>query len=202
MAVQACVLIAQMVLVALRLTFGGSANPSQWSDVSKMAFDLANDLVRNPGWDPALHSSPHQHLIAGRIELEPESVPFAPASTVRVAFPDDSSPKCDGYIDDAFMAFLLRDRCRGEAILPSVVYLLGRPVHPLEQNVRDDLLSLSKFLAEATPAEHKMVLGWLIDSRRLLISLPEDKYRSWCREIHAMLAAPTVTTKSLEVTIG
>jgi hypothetical protein len=64
MAVQACVLVCNLLLVALRLTFGGAANPSQWSDVSEMAFDLANDLVRNPGWDPSLHASPHQHLLA------------------------------------------------------------------------------------------------------------------------------------------
>jgi hypothetical protein len=39
-AVQACVLlIADMFLVTLHLTFGGSANPSQWSDVSKLDFD-------------------------------------------------------------------------------------------------------------------------------------------------------------------
>jgi hypothetical protein len=110
MAVQACVLVSNLLLVALRLTFGGAANPSQWSDVSELVFDLANDLVRNSGWDPVLHTSPHQHLIADRIELQPPSVPFVPARAVTVSYPDDSSPKCDGYLDDAFMAFLEHDR--------------------------------------------------------------------------------------------
>jgi hypothetical protein len=45
MALQACVLFAGLLLVALRLTFGGSANPSQWSDLSELLFDLANDII-------------------------------------------------------------------------------------------------------------------------------------------------------------
>jgi hypothetical protein len=40
------VMIGIFVLIALRLTFGGASNPSQWSDsISEMATDLANDIV-------------------------------------------------------------------------------------------------------------------------------------------------------------
>ena len=202
MALQACVLIAHLLLVALRLTFGGAANPSQWSDVSELAFDLANDIVHHPGWDPALHHSPHQHLLAAKVDLEPASTPFAPAYPVTVPWLPNSFPKCDGYLDDIFMAFLQQDQSRGAAILPLVVHLLGRPVHPDESHMREDLLSLSKFLAEATPAETKMILGWKIASRRLLISLPPDKHTSWCRDIQALLSAPLASHKLLETTIG
>ena len=45
------------------MTFGGAANPSQWSDISEIATDLSNDLVRDPAWDPDLFQSPHQHLL-------------------------------------------------------------------------------------------------------------------------------------------
>jgi hypothetical protein len=202
MAVQACVLVCNLLLVALRLTFGGAANPSQWSDVSELAFDLANDLIRNPGWDPAQHHSPHQHLLADRVEMHSTEVPFAPAYAVCVPYPTDDQPKCDGYLDDGFMAFLLRDRARGAAILPFIIYLLGRPVHEQEAKLREDLLSITKFLGEATPAEYKTILGWRIDTRCLLISLPEDKFIGWCRDIEQLLAAPKVTAKQLEVTVG
>jgi hypothetical protein len=202
MALQACVMIGGLLLLALRLTFGGAANPSQWSDISEMAMDLANDLVHHPGWDPSLHSSPHQHLIADRVELEPASTPFATALAVRIPWLPTSDPKCDGYLDDIFMAFLPCDLARGSAVLPLVVHLLGRPVHPAESELREDLLSLSKFIAEATPSETKMILGWKVDSRRLLISLPDDKFRNWSSDIRLLLSEPTVTHKQLEITIG
>jgi hypothetical protein len=40
--VQSGVFIAGFLLLALRMTFGGSANPSRWSDVSELTCDLAN----------------------------------------------------------------------------------------------------------------------------------------------------------------
>ena len=62
-ALKACTVIAGTLLVALRLTFGGAPNPSQWSDVSEVAVDLANDLVRRVDWDPGEWSAPQQHLL-------------------------------------------------------------------------------------------------------------------------------------------
>jgi hypothetical protein len=153
MALQACVLIA---IVTLCLTFGGAANPSQWSDISELAFDLANDIVYHPGWNPALHHSPQQHLLANKVDLEPDSTPFAPAYPMTVPWLPNSFPKCDGYyLDKNVTAFLQKDKSHGAAILPLVVHLLGCPVHPDESHMREDLLSLSKYLAKATPTETK-----------------------------------------------
>jgi hypothetical protein len=42
-----------ILLLALRITFGAKANPSQWSDVAEMAFNMSNDLIWNEGWDPS-----------------------------------------------------------------------------------------------------------------------------------------------------
>ena len=68
------------------------------------------------------------------------------------------------FIDNLFSCFLESDMERGCAILPFVLHLLGRPVSETEPLPREDLLSLKKFVAEATPAERKVVLGWLIDT--------------------------------------
>ena len=54
MAVQSIVAVSGMLLLALRLTFGRAANPFHWSDVSEIATNLANDLVRRPDWPPFL----------------------------------------------------------------------------------------------------------------------------------------------------
>ncbi|KAI2489241.1 hypothetical protein MHU86_25358 [Fragilaria crotonensis] len=62
-ALKSCTSIDDLLLVALRMTFGGAPNPSQWSDVSEVITDLANDLVRRSDWDPKVFHSPHQHLL-------------------------------------------------------------------------------------------------------------------------------------------
>ena len=48
---QSVVAIDDFVLVALRLTFGGAANLSQWSDISELTCDLTNNIMRDEGWD-------------------------------------------------------------------------------------------------------------------------------------------------------
>jgi hypothetical protein len=52
-----------MLLVALRMMFGGAPNPSQWSDILEVIADLANDLVRRSDWDPGAWSAPRQGIL-------------------------------------------------------------------------------------------------------------------------------------------
>eukprot|EP00978_Attheya_sp_CCMP212_P041659 scaffold241666_cov75-Attheya_sp.AAC.1 len=88
------------------------------------------------------------------------------------------------------------------SILPFVIHLLGRPLYQVESISRDDVLPLKKFLAEATPAEIKTILGWEINSRSLLISLPMHKYIAWSRSITDLLAASRACHGPLETLIG
>jgi hypothetical protein len=44
---QSGVFIADFLLLALQLTFGGAANPSHWCDVSELSFNLANGIQKN-----------------------------------------------------------------------------------------------------------------------------------------------------------
>lgn len=196
------VTIGSFCLIALRMTFGGAANPSQWSDLSKMATDLVNDIVRDPGWSDENLQSPHQHLIGENFEAKADNIPFGVTSELMIDLPLDDDPKADCYIDDIFMAFLEEDRNRGSRIIPFVLHLLGRPVQTDESLSRDDLLSIKKFLAEATPSEQKTILGWLIDARRLTIELPPKKHKAWVRTIIEMLAQDKVSHKDLERLIG
>ena len=119
-----------------------------------------------------------------------------------VELPPDFAPKAEVYIDDTFCAFLKRDRQRGSAIIPFVTWIFGRPVHEDEPLPRADVLSLKKFVAEATPSEQKIILGWMLDTRRLLLSLPDDKVDSWRHSIRALLATEWVSGSELETTIG
>ena len=133
-AVQAIVVIAGILLVALRQTFGGAANPSHWSDFSEVATDLANDLVRRQDWDPLVIHSPHQHLLSEAHSMDDDldpALPFEPASPLDVLLPPSDEPKFDCYIDDILGVMLEEHQARGSAVIPLVIALLGRRRHRL-----------------------------------------------------------------------
>ena len=195
-AVKACTCIDGFLLVALRLTFGGSPNPSLWSDVSEVVTDLANDLVRRPDWDPKRHHSPHQSLL----ESDRAKDDDADGSRVGEGFgrshffaPDypieDVLPRFDCYLDDIFGAFFSCDKAKSEAAIPLALHLVGRPNDTSngESFPRDDLLSLSKFLAEAKPSQRKTILGWLVDTRAFVVKLSAEKLESWSRSIDDLI---------------
>ena len=56
--------------------------------------------------------------------------------------------------------------------------MFGRPLDSNEPTPRDDLVALNKLLAEVTPMEMQVGLGWKMDTRRFIMSLPDDKHAS------------------------
>ena len=50
--------------------------------------------------------------------------------------------------------------------------------------------------------EVKVVLGWKLDSKRLLFSLPDHKFKAWTGQIKDIIASKKVTAKTLETTLG
>ena len=60
----------------------------------------------------------------------------------------------------------------------------------------------NKLQAEAGLEEQKMVLGWLIDTRRLLVKLPKNKFVAWTNIIKEVMRNGTTTAKELESIIG
>jgi hypothetical protein len=63
------------------------------------------------------------------------------------------------------------------------------------------MVSLNKLSAEAALSEIKTILGWVWDLRRLIISLPENKFIAWSNNIRSVIAGGLVATKHLESTI-
>jgi hypothetical protein len=53
------------------------------------------------------------------------------------------------------------------------------------------VLSISKFLGEATPLEVKTILGWIVDTCHLLLLLPPNKVCAWFDSVQAMLEDPS-----------
>jgi hypothetical protein len=75
-ALNSLVLLSGMLLISLRLTFGGKPNQSRWSNISEIACALANDLVCHLGFDPKRFFSPHQAKLQGLRQDVEEEIPF------------------------------------------------------------------------------------------------------------------------------
>ena len=76
---------------------------------------------------------------------------------------------------------------RSSYAVPLAIHTFGRPVDPNKPIPREVLMEHKKLLAEAGPKETKILLGWYLDTRNLLISLPDHKHIAWKRDLLEML---------------
>jgi hypothetical protein len=72
----------------------------------------------------------------------------------------------------------------------------------LEPLPRRPLLSAHKLIAEGSPAEVQTVLGWNVDTRRLTISLPDDKFLAWNGELVAITNARGGSYHAVDSLVG
>ena len=202
-----------IALMALRLTFGGAPNPSLFEEFSETLTDVANTLTNCPSWDAKTLHSPHHNTLEPTkyVPDDPLTGPVPAALGKPLMVP--VVPKLNGYaecfIDDIFsvMPDLPAENKQPDRMAQATLLAIeafGMPPHPDDPLPRDDLLSLTKAAAEGTPAELLIVLGWLIDVRRLLASLPEDKYLAWKSDIEEILRIPrrTIPYKDLDSLLG
>ncbi len=187
-----------LALLGLRMTFGGKPNPAIFCETSDCIVDLAIAISQCPDWSPAELPSSYSHVLKDPIRL-PEHVPFAPARPALVQPSIPAAGTVDGFIDDVFSANVVTNKnLRADRLAQAVLLsmeILGRPNTEFEPLVRDLLLSLEKAEAEGTPNELLIVLGWLLDTRRLLISLPQDKYIAWTNDLKAIINPPRAAHK-------
>ena len=144
------------------------AGPSANSLVGEAIFDLANDTIRDQTWIPSQLNFPnasHSHIF----ESLDKSLPFVRAKKLLLHLPLCHT-FCDGYIDDLIAMAV---------DIPFSSHCIFRPLHPQDNPIRKDTLSLRKLSGEGRPEETKTVLSWEINTRLFTISLAEDKYKRW-----------------------
>jgi hypothetical protein len=129
-------------------------------------------------------------LTKDKPELEPSHVPFAKSRQLLVDWNLNPFGATEAYIDDIFTVFPCKsmeqfNRGRNAALL--AIDTLGRPTCDDDPLPRDPIVATKKVAAEGTPTEVLTVLGWTIDTRRLLIRLPEEKADAWDAELEALL---------------
>ena len=91
---------------------------------------------------------------------------------------------------------------RLERAILLAIFTAAHPKHPSEPIPREEMAVLAKLLKEAGLEETKTILGWDFDFRRMLVSLPENKFTAWSEAIQTILYEGCVTVKELERNIG
>ena len=154
-------------------------------------------------WDPRELHSDHAHMIPPPCFIS-DNVPFVSAKSLLVDVPVNIHGKADCYIDDISTICLDLDdnikRCRHE--VPFAIDLMGRPVESAEHLPRDDLFAIKKLLGEGQLAECKVFAGWLIDTRRMMVSLPLGKFSVWSQSIQTILKNSSFCQRDLVKIVG
>ena len=197
--------------VSFRMTFGGSPNPPTWCNFSEMVADLANEISLCKDWDPSEIQSPDQPVTPEPKRLD-SSIPhvaareMAPAREIAVVIPAFEAGKVDVSMDDLINAF--PDSPENLAwkphVVPLAMYVTSRPhVGDRELILRWAILSMLKLLAEGSPAGQQIGLGWLLDTRcLLLVSLPSDEYSPWTEMIAKVVKEKGCTKGDLDTLEG
>ncbi len=192
-----------LILLSLQLTFGGTPCPNEFCIISEIITDLAKDILHCQDWDPLMLHSPH--TISLRHERDTHITdPFMPGKDLDVNLPLDTSGKVEIYINGGITVIpnIDNNRLRGSNAMALTIHMICRPISDQEPVHHDDCLSLSKLAEEGMLSESAIVLGWKINTRSLLLSLPPDKFNSWSLDIKGILANKKATQEELEMLIG
>jgi hypothetical protein len=199
---QSICVFKDIAYVALRLTFGGSPNPPTWCLFSKMVMDLANEIYMCKEWDPAQVRSPGQPVTP---TPKQDDEPFGKALPTAIKVPTSLTAKTDEFIDDLITVF--RDTPenweRALHTVPLAMHVTSRPHAGQNEPITlRKILADHKLIAKGSPAETQKILGWILKTRRLLISLPNDKLDTWKEELQKMITSKRTTFGELKTTVG
>ena len=191
------------LLISLRMPFGGSPCPNHFCLISDIICDTINDLLNCTEWDPDVVHSNFVKKIPREISLD-NSIPFAQARKMSVSLPAEDLGKADVFIDDIISVCvdIGNNLKRLKAAPCTIIHAVSRKDSTSPIIPRDDMICDDKNKAEGAPEERKICLGWLLDTRRLLVSLPSHKAKAWKSQIEDLLARKSVDEETLVSILG
>lgn len=194
-----------LALMFTRLPFGGKPCPSEWGALSETTCDLANALLSDPNWNPEEVFNP-QSLELPPPKYLPDEVEIADGRELVMQIPVRDTGHADIFIDDTFALAVdlpgSNNVRRLERAILLAIHVVARPLENDEPIPRAEMAARNKFVAEAGAEEQKMILGWFIDFRRLMIHLPKNKHIAWGDALRAIIESQESTAKELEKNIG
>ena len=202
-AVQLVIQGIHFILLALRLPFGGSACPSEFCLVSDIIADVTNDLFADPQWDPHKVSSSFLHKVPMPQPL-PSHIPFAQAQSTSVPNLEGDNCTADVFIDDIITVGVDtgNNATKLRAGPCTAMHAIAQQGNEEMSIPRQDFIAMDKNEAEGAPEEIKIILGWVIDSRRLLIQLPAHKHAAWTSQLQSFTQRKSTNSKDIESLLG
>ena len=193
----------ELLLISLRLPFGGSPCPSEFCLLSDVITDTINDLLACDTWNPDEVHSKYIEMIPKPKPL-PATVPFAQALETSIIINEGDICKSDVFVDDIITVGVNeRDNLKRITAAPcSVMHALA---HSCSSNVhlpRDDIIADDKNEAEGAPEENKIVLGWSLNSRSLTIHLPVHKHKAWSSQLSSFMTRKSANLKDIQSLLG
>ena len=154
-------------------------------------------------WNVSEYFNPHKD-ISTLIEYLDKSIKCESTKEIISKDVKTNDSYVDGYIDDLLTITLDDPKLvtRGSQAIPLMCYVIFRPVHNNEPLPRSDILSKAKLIAEGMPSEQKILLGRIINTRSMRISLPKLKALRWINEIDNLLRNRTTKHKELNTILG
>ena len=192
-----------LLLVSLRLPFGGAPCPAEFCLISDVITDTVNDLLEDTSWN---HNTVRSEYTAEIPEAQPlpPDIPFAKARELSVDIPVSLCGKADVYIDDVVTCAVdVGDNLERIKAAPcTVIHAVAHKASGNTHLKRQGFISDDKTEAEGAPAERKIVLGWMVDTRQLLVSLPSHKFIAWSNEIHTLMRQQSVNSNTMMTVLG
>ena len=161
--------------------------------ISETTTDIGNSLLANNAWNHLDLFDPISNSIEEPLSLE-DSVTFHQARDLSIPIPLNNSI---GVAPD--LGEVPTRVCQA---IPLALWTIVRPASTQDIIPRKDIILLKKLQAEGRLEELKTVLGWVINTRSLLIALPDHKFHVWTRDIDDMLVAGKSSYKLLETLLG
>jgi hypothetical protein len=205
MALLCTTIVGPFAYLLFRLPFGSSPAAGCFSLLSEYVVDLAQVLVEDISWCPSQLRSKMADSIP---PMEPDTdKPFGIARELSINI-QAKEISFDCYIDDMIVVCLMvKDNVqRALNAIPLILDSLFRPIMSEEPVERNPILSVDKLLAEGRLEEMKKTLGWIIDTRSLILYHPSVNSKLLVLEIDSMLSLfkkkIPIDRKKLECLIG
>ena len=194
---------AWYVLISLRLPFGGSSCPPDFCLMSDIVCDVTNDLLLCKNWNESKVYSKLSNFVPPDEEMD-EDIPFASAESLAVPVPTEDKGSFDVFIDD-FIGITVdigqnKERLK---LAPGTVIHAVSNLSDDDLGVKRDLfIARDKCETEGAIAEERICLGWNLNTRELLVKLPNHKFIAWTGDLDKLLTRKSISHADLLSLIG
>ena len=194
---------AWYILISTRLPFGGSACPTEFCLLTDMICDTINDVLLCDDWDESKVFSEFSDFIPDDEEMD-ENIPFEEAKPLAVEIELSNKGYFDVYIDDfiGVTVDLNNNKARLKAVPGTVIDAVSHRATGHLGIKRENMIAKDKCEAEGAISERRICLGWMLDTRQLLVQLPKHKGIAWTREVNAIICRKSISHADLISLIG